>query len=265
MPRCAYNRIIGETMSEILITVSQAKRQWITDELPHFCESLSVVGAAVSFSEANEIFAVDVTFDKSDKANVLTLLKAFFVNVYCTHVKRQYISEKLSSAGLPNEQRGALIRALTAFDVESDRRIVSGAIRLNKIFDVEGFYNFKLKGLRSSWDDLCALARENLSYASVNNGAYALLLRFLLSTVEPKSETVSVKKEADGYTIVADDGRLSSYRLSVSELFDALVDIAPVEILCDESVVDGRLISRLNGIFDIRRVNNLLYFCENKR
>lgn len=252
-------------MSEINVVVSQNKLHWIRGELQSFFRELSSAQSTVTCSECPEIFNINVAFNKNFKNEVLAIIKKMVCNAYCLVAKKEYLEKCIPAVGIEKGKRDTLIRALVSFDSDNDRKIVLNALKIGKIFNVDGFYNFKLGLLRNSWDDLCVLAKENASFAPTSDSSFDLLLRFLLSTVEPKNETVSVTKKNDGYAVRNETEVELCSKMSAVELIDTLVDIAPVEIVCDETVVDGKLISRLNGIFELKRVNNLLYFCENKQ
>lgn len=251
-------------MSEITITVSRDKRSWIEGDFRRLSNDLIKAGARTGVSENALATALTVIFGKEQRRTVLGKVKNYLAEVYCARVKREYLEHGIPKTGIDGQKRETLIRALTTFDGDNDRRVILSELKICGVFSIDGFYNFKMQALRRSWNDLCSLAKENMPLAAGNDYAYELLLRFLLSTVEPKSETVKVVFGERGYNIETDDNSLMKKELTASELIDSLVDIAPVEIVCDNSVVDGKLISRLSGIFDIKRVNNLLYFCENR-
>ncbi len=260
----AYNNSIEENMSEITIVISKKKFHWISGKLSCFFKTLINSEVSVSCNESPETVMIILSFEKNDKNKVLHIIKEFLCETYCSVAKREYLEKVIPKSSIEKEKRETLIRALVSFDGENDRKIVLSSLKIERIFNIDGFYNFRLRALQREWEDLSMLARENLQLSQSKNYTVDLLLRFLLGAITPINETVRICYSDDGYRIFTPQGTELSSCLSEKELLDGLVDIAPIEIICDETITSDKLTTRLNSIFDIKRVNNLLYFGENK-
>lgn len=250
-------------MFEIRLTVKAENICWLKDKEENIKTSVERAGGAFDCGDSYGNREIVISCDNRNKETVVKGIKAFISDIYCNELKRAYFLKRLSLPMLKGLRKEILIRTLTAFDRERDAELVASLLRLEKQFSIDGFYYFRLRELNERWREIAELTEANLMLL-YDESALNLLLKFLLSAVAPKSETVRILQKSGGYIIKASDVPIKADSiLSAGELILNLVDIAPMEIVLENKITDCSLLMKLSEIFDVKDANNTLSFCEN--
>ncbi len=210
-------------------------------------------------------YTVDITEERSDKraymnfnysrensVAVLKIIKAFLCAVYCVAYKRRYIAKGLANCEIPSDKREVLIQTLVSFNREEEFALVGKDIEVGKRFAVDGYYNFKMDKVKSNWNESIKVTKSNSDLLD-DDASFNLLLRFLLSTVEPKSESVVIKEEEGGYLLFTANKKVLA--TNEEELMLALVDIAPIEVCFTQTPKCCETFCQLSEIFEVKNEN----------
>ena len=176
---------------------------------------------------------------------------------YLHGIKRCVFEPLVASIGLPYVEKEMLTRTLVAFDRERDELLVRSKLRESTadVFSLDGFYNFRLRELKKRWMNLADTVRMNAPLIR-DPESFNVVLRFLLSTVTPKKEKVSVVSRGDGYVFSDSCDRV----LGGDELIFELIDVAPMSVNVSGKIADERVNERLHGIFDVICDGSRTYF-----
>ena len=259
----AYNIYEEEIMFEIRLTVKAENAGWIQDKEEYIKSFVERAGGFFDCCNAFGSREMTLSCDNRKKESVVKEIKSLLSDVYCNELKRSYFLSRLRLPMLKGLSKEILIRTLIAFDRERDAELVESRIRLEKVFSVDGFYYFRLRELNDRWREIAELTEANVMLL-YDESALNLLLKFLLSAVAPKYDTVRILQKAGGYLIKASYVPVVPDKLlTAGELLLSLVDIAPMEIVLENKITDCSLLMKLSDIFDVKDANNTLSFCEN--
>ena len=221
-------------------------------------------GALVtSFSERNEIHII-IACEDIEKPRITYFIQDAISNFIVEEYKQKFIKENLKISLKNQLNLNALIKAMVAFDKETDKYIASRSLILKDNLVMESFYNFKLKKLRAKWMELIKLTNENSGYLLCND-TFIDLLKFLIENIEITKELVNVVYDGKNYKICDENFKeieKSSKDLSDSDgaealLVTSLIELAPkkINVYC-ELEEDSDVLTLISQIFD-RRVNIL--------
>lgn len=117
-----------------------------------------------------------------------------------TFFKLDYIEENLQIP-IKNEMNfQAFKKALVAFDRETDKYIISRALKIEGEIDLDSFYNFRLKPLRTKWSEIIKLANDNAAYLLCSD-TFLDLLKFLVDNIEISRGTINVVKKDNEFKL----------------------------------------------------------------
>ncbi len=245
-------------MYEINITVSPTFYGWNDEAEIKLKNSMSKVSDCIEFSDGYDGRRIYIRFNNAEKAEYE--LKTFLIEFYCVNAKRGYLASKLRLSVVSELSRAALIHTLIAFDRDRDEEAIKDELRFGESFSVDGFYNFRLRGIERRWDEIVCLTSDNFALMYDEN-ALDLLIRFLLSTVTPRYESILLGEQSGCYEIGTTDGKKIKAK-SAGELIAELIDIAPMEIILRGELSDGVLEKRIIDMFDVKGKRNSLVFGE---
>lgn len=170
--------------------------------------------------------------------------------IYMKGAKRSAFKPLVKSFGLGAFESEMLLRTLVAFDRERDELYIRSKLRagITENFPIDGFFNFRLGELRSRWERLKNVTRENAPLLK-DPDAFNVVLRFLLSAVTPEANEAEVTMIGfDEFLLVAGE---KTERLSGKELIYRLIDVAPMSVDI-KSKLDDETADRIYGIFDVK-------------
>ena len=135
-----------------------------------------------------------------EKARLSFLISDVISDAISTFYKMEYIENNLKIPIKDEINLKAFKKALVAFDRETDKYIISRALKLNKSVFLDSFYQFRLKQLRSKWQEIIKLANDNASYLLCND-TFIDLLKFLIENIEISRGLVNVVKKEETFML----------------------------------------------------------------
>lgn len=222
-------------------------------------------GAVVtSYSENEKIFIV-VACEEIERPRISFFICDAIAEIITTDFKLDYINRNLHLPIHNQLNLDALKKALVVFDRETDRYIVTHNLKLNENFFIESFYNFRLRQLRSKWQELIKLANENASYLLCND-TFIDLLKFLIENIEISTGCVNVVKENDYFKICDENFNEIEQDNEINQnneafLITSIINLSPkrINIYCDDSENSSALtlLSQVfaNRVFILPRCN----------
>ena len=245
-------------MCEINITVAPGFYGWNDETENKLKNSVSEVSDCVEISDGFDGRRVCIRFDDAEK--IEAALTTFLTEFYCVSAKRGYLANKLRLPMISELSKDALIHTLIAFDRDRDEESIKDELRFGESFSIDGFYNFRLRGIERRWNEIIGLTADNFALMYDEN-ALDLLIRFLLSTVAPRYDSILLGERAGYFEIETNDGEKIRAG-SECELIAALIDIAPMEIILRGELSNNALEKRIIDMFDVRGERNSLVFGE---
>lgn len=245
-------------MCEINITVSPGFYGWNDETESKLKNSMCEVSDYIEFSDGFDGRRVYIRFDDAEKLEAA--LTTFLTEFYCVSAKRGYLTNKLRLPMISELSRDALIHTLIAFDRDRDEESIKDVLRLGENFSIDGFYNFRLRGIERRWNEIIGLTADNFALMYDEN-ALDLLIKFLLSTVAPRYDSILLGEKTGYYEIDTNDGE-KFIADNAGELLATLIDIAPMEIILRGELSDNTLEKRIIDMFDVSGERNSLAFGE---
>ena len=186
---------------------------------------------------------------------VLEVLAERIVSIY----KSEYFFSSVKLAFLPKEHRDALIKALVLFDIDSDIYYVLSSIERNSTLIVSAFNVFRLNKLKNKWNEFVFIANLNGNYL-LNYEVFIEFLKFLISSIQPKTNVVNLKSDFSKF-LIFDDNNLINSKVDLTDemgLITNLVLLAPknINIHCARQVSD-KTFKTLYYLFD-KKINLLV-------
>lgn len=197
--------------------------------------------------------------ENANKDLLSKALKETIVDMFSHICKMEYISSRLSISGLSANSNKLLWHTLVAFDRESEQSLIDAAFEIEDGMAIDGIYRFKLGELRNRWKEICDLTKEN-AFFLVDESTFFELLRFLISAVNPKVPTLTLKQEDNKYIVTGmSEEKGLKLVLSKEELVFYLVDFAPIELVLIGEFSDKSLKSQLQMLFDAKAPKSGIY------
>lgn len=193
------------------------------------------------YNAVNPCISVACQDEKTNKT--WNCIKKALCDIYCRHYKAQYLAQKLTFLPQDNEYFDAFIRVCTYFDRELEYKIVFRMIKYMPILNLESYFAFKLRPLKKKWQDFCEIANNN-SKIFLSNETFLSLLKFLISSLDAKTDCVIVSPNDGCITYLDEDNNqiLLPINNNISTIC-ALIDICPRKI-----ILKG---TKITPIFDI--------------
>jgi len=227
-------------MFEFSIALSEQKADSAKKLYKEIKSTASSFGAVVtSYSENGKIFIV-VACDDIEKPRISFFICDAIADIITTDFKLDYINKNLHLPIHNQLNLDALKKALVVFDRETDRYIVTHNLKLNEKFFIESFYDFRLRQLRSKWQELIKLANENANYLLCND-TFIDLLKFLIENIEISTGCINVVKENDCYKICDENfneiEQEQDKENNEAFLITSIINLSPkrINIYCDDT------------------------------
>lgn len=240
-------------MYQINMSINEANEHWfrtieqvLTKKLKQFN---GIVATNFSFNRLNISFACE----NENKINVCAVIKECLMEMYSKVCKLEYMKKHLKLPMMNNASYLVLLHTLVAFDRETENELLNQEFELKNNMALDGFYNFRLKELRSRWNEICLMAADNAYYLNCEDTLNELL-RFLISAVNPKMQKLEITQYKDEYKIYAklENGNFEIKASDSQQLMVYLIDIAPLELVINGKLSDARLLKQLTNIFDAK-------------
>ncbi|MDR3021946.1 MAG: hypothetical protein LBU60_04675 [Clostridiales bacterium] len=232
-------------MYQVSVSISKQNENWL---LPQ--EKL--VAAVAS---CGGVYAGDTKYDRvyfnfacklSSSCELKKAIKDYMSELYLTKAKKEYMRKNIK---IKVEIFDILLSILVGFDRESEKELLDKILVIEDDFSIDGYFNFRLTELKTRWDEICSLARENAFFLSNRETMYELL-RFLMSTIKPQVERITVKQKEDRFVVLATDDIAIARFDTAEELMLYFIETAPLEIRIIGDILPAEQRRILNCIFE---------------
>lgn len=230
-------------MFRFLLGVDEAHKEWGVHIKNSLCNALT--DCMVAGGRKGKRYQIAIAGEPQNKADTIKTINDCVVDRLCYHAKLGYVYRKLK-VPLDDFRKNILAHALTGFDSESDKKILSKSYVFNSGTALDGVYRFKMQKLKKRWDEIISLTVENGMYIA-QDGTYFELIRFLFSNIEARVKDVSIKG-GDEYRIFGEN-RLLFASKDVKEIVYALIDYAPVTVAINKSFGNDDTVNLITKIF----------------
>ena len=145
-------------------------------------------------------------YNDADDVQVDRLLRDGLCDLYAIGYKKQYLTSQLGMR--PDTLlKKTLLNAMSIFDIRSDKKSVNKVLGKIKDFSLDGFYNFRLTSLKERWKELICVSLHN-SAVLWDEATMREFLSFLLDTIPPLADDVTVRFFQNDFLIRDDKGRV---------------------------------------------------------
>lgn len=187
------------------------------------------------------------------KELILEILSDSIIKNY----KTDYFNKNIKLPYLPAEQRDTLIKALVLFDIESDIYYVLNKIEKYNILNLNSFNFFVLSKIKQKWQEFVIITNLNGNYL-LNYEVFVEFLKFLISSIQPKTNVVNLKSDLTKFLFFDDKNNLITCRVDLKDemgLITNLVLLAPqnINIHCMDNLSD-KTFKTLYYLFD-KKIN----------
>ena len=180
-----------------LSTLNEKVSNQIFSELKKTTAQSNAVLTSYSENGKNNIV---VACDEVEKPRVCFFLSDAISDAISTFFKLEFVEDNLKIPVKNEISFQAFKKALVAFDRETDKYIVSRSLKIENELNLDAFYNFRLKQLRTKWLEIIQLANDNASYLLCSD-TFLDLLKFLIDNIEISRGTINVVKEGNEFKL----------------------------------------------------------------
>ncbi len=181
--------------------------------------STSGSGAILTQYSSGENCYVVVGCEELEKPRVCFFISDAISDAISTFFKLEFVEQNLRIPVKNEISFKAFKKALVAFDRETDKYIVSRALKIEGELNLESFFNFRLKPLRMKWIEIIKLANDNASYLLCSD-TFLDLLKFLIDNIEISRGTINVVKKDNEFKLCDE---------SFNEILSSQVPLANLE------------------------------------
>lgn len=190
------------------------------------------IGGEFAFERVDGGFATDGAVD-------------FYLNV----VKRAEFFPLVKSLNVSADDGELLLAALVAYKRDRDELIIRSALRrVNAyVLSLDGFYNFRLKGLRARWSELSKTVKANAALLKTEGG-FVVTLGLLVAEAGERTASAHVGTRNGEYSLSANG---KTQKLGGNELLCELIRLSPRRVVVGGDILDDRISGRLYALFDV--------------
>ncbi len=241
-------------MFQIYLSVDERRKGWLDTVADIINLRVRKYNALLAKDCGCGRHTVAVACENEHKVKVCETIKDVLSNVYASQAKREFFQNKLKLP-IDNKLLDLLVSSFVVFDRKAEREMIKRSFDITNGMAIDGIYDFKLTPVKKQWNELIDLTVSNSAYLS--ESSVIELIRFLLSSADPKVNSVRLRESNGYYTVCGiSDGAKFSYKLTADSVIKYLIDIAPVKITICGEIRDFYLQKLLTGIFDCKNVDN---------
>lgn len=166
-----------------------------------------------------------------NKQKVIKLLKPLISETIVLFYKEQFFKNHINLNYLSDQFKTAFIKCLVLFDFEEDYIIAFNELELINAINLDSFFHFKLKQLKNKWQQLLYVLNSNSTF--LESEALLDLLKFLISSIKPKRESVDVYFNGVKFVLSDENNNILMFNNSESaelSLISGLITLAPKTI-----------------------------------
>ncbi len=180
------------------------------------------------------------------------IVYSIITDIIVEEYKKDYITSKFDFGVKNDLMFQSFVRALVSFDSDIDKQIIYQKLTCYDNIVLQSFVDFRLKILKSKWNDLISLANDNYLYL-LSGGNFLELMKFLLSNLECKVKNVKVVYSQGIFKLYSGEKELKPLLFdsgSSQDMVMGLIGLCPEKIsLCDSPVLDKNIVSFLYELF----------------
>ena len=156
-----------------------------------------------------------------------------------------------------------LVNTMCLFDNKFDKYYVKKSISLIGEICIDGYYNFRMKGLKSKWNELVEIVKNNNALLR-DTSLIKEFLCYLMDFFPQGSSDISVVIDNDTFRIFDEKGRLVPHlnlvcKSALEELVVAnAICIKPkaIKLYCNKQELDEKFLDLLAYLFEVKVVQN---------
>lgn len=162
------------------------------------------------------------------KEYVLEMISETIITIY----KTDFFEKTMNVPFLNVENREALIKALVLFDIESDIYYILTCIENMSTIILKSIDTFLLPKIKNKWNEFVTITNLNGNYL-LNYEVFVEFLKFLINSIQPKTNVINLKCDVNKYLFFDDNDRLLTSKINLDDemgLITNLVMLAPKNI-----------------------------------
>lgn len=182
--------------------------------------------------------------ERQDK--VESEILAIVQEVYLTFLKTRFYKERLNLENF-DHAKCAFLSSLVHFDREFESNIVSKVISCTLDYNIDGLYNFRLRAIKESWEEIAEVANRLLA-GSAGDADIFDIASFITGSDGKKSQLLL--KDGDVYNITKRQNikTIDVFNDDEYDLLFAIVREKPVEILVENGNVSPKFMATLKHL-----------------
>ncbi len=235
---------------------SENESKIFVDKIKPFIKNIKGVVVSIFLQETYKVL-VAVPRDKMERTT--SFLKENLAEMILTIYKKDYILSRLSFEIDSSVNMHIFLQTLVCFDSEMDKQIIMESLNFEKSIYFGSFINFRLKFLKTKWDELVTLANDNIMYL-LSEDSFVELIKFLISNLDYRCYAVNIFTKKDCYLLCDMEGKvIKDFLLDKNIVYDdnklltSLIALNPEKIIihCD-SFLKENLLKNLYNFFSNR-------------
>lgn len=187
-------------MFEFQISVSKANQRVLEQIFQDLKQSTKGIDVVLTTFEDKSCCNIVLACQEIERPRVCFLISDAISDAISTFFKLEFIQQNVRIPIKDEVSFQAFIKALVSFDRETDKYIVSRALKIEDAVNLESFFMFKLKQLRQKWLEVIKLANDNAAFLLCNE-TFLDLLKFLIENIEISTGTINVVKKGSCFQI----------------------------------------------------------------
>lgn len=166
--------------------------------------------------------------------------------VYLTFIKTRFFRDRLNLENF-DHAKCAFLSSLVHFDRDFESNIVSKVISCTLDYNIDGLFNFRLRAIKESWEEIAEVANRLLA-GSAGDADIFDIASFITGSDGKKSQLLL--KDGDVYNITKrqDVKTIDVFENDEYDLLFAIVKEKPIEILVENDNVSQKFMSTLKHL-----------------
>ncbi len=153
---------------------------------------IKLADAEVAYTKADDRVYLSIACEDGFKDVMHLEIVSQLAEIYAMGFKYDYLKKKLK-INRENLLVKTLLNTMTVFDSNNDKKLIRNELYGNKVIAIDGFFEFRLKGVKEKWDEIISLTNEN-SIVFSDDRISGEFLMFLLDAIPEGEEGVKICK-----------------------------------------------------------------------
>ncbi|MCL2555563.1 MAG: hypothetical protein FWE03_00900 [Firmicutes bacterium] len=234
-------------MYQVSLSAGAEYSSWLYALEKKLRNKLNESALIVTRNEPKRVY-IAIACENQAKRKISKEIFESLLDVFASLSKQHYYLENLHLPLLCEEKYNILLAALIEFDSISDRSLIKESFVLENGLSIDGIYNFAFKKVKSRWQEIGDLTKENASFLS-DNEIFFELIKYLFSAICPKIEKALCLFDGKKYLLYEPNNTCPIAEANnEEELFCTLIKTAPIYLELSGDIKKDTLI-KLNTIF----------------